>query len=253
MGPKFGISLLADPAYVLAKMFQLALLVVLVAWVVSLGGLSSTDGVLSFNWHPLLMVLAFPVFMADALMAYRLERELNLSHLAAKSTHATLHSLALAFTAAGVAAIVVNHEQNGIAPLYSAHSWLGLSTLILLAAQFFLALFLFVGNLTPAHLRKQALPVHRAFGLSVFALGLATMLTGITEKQHFLKCPNGGKFCYKKMLAGAAAVLLAAVGVSVGFVIVNNKPTEEDDGNREARGVREEVMGENQVQGTRLL
>ena len=36
---------------------------------VSTGGKATTSGI--FNWHPLLMSLAFPVFMAEAVLAYR--------------------------------------------------------------------------------------------------------------------------------------------------------------------------------------
>lgn len=66
-------------------MLQLVTLILVATWVYKyLGGLSfspkyinlkanDTGGI--FNWHPLLMTLAFPVLMGEALLAYR--RPLN--------------------------------------------------------------------------------------------------------------------------------------------------------------------------------
>lgn len=160
-----------------------------------------------------------------------------MSHASAKALHGILHGGALAAAVAGVVAIVINHEQKGVPPLYSAHSWMGIATLVMLLSQIVVALFLFVGPLTSTAARKQALPMHRALGLGTFAFGIATMLMGFTEKQNFLSCRNGSKYCYVKMLAGTGAVLLALVAFAVGYLVLTDREKqqalEDEEGDNE--------------------
>ena len=65
----------------LTRVLQLAVLAVMGAWLGYLGGLRvtprpSADGTVNdtaqlFNWHPLLLTCAFPVLMAEAVLAYK--------------------------------------------------------------------------------------------------------------------------------------------------------------------------------------
>lgn len=64
-----------------ARLSMLSLLGLTVLWISKLGGLSLSPDVTVnvsgnntgrlFNWHPLLMVLAFGVFMPEAILSYR--------------------------------------------------------------------------------------------------------------------------------------------------------------------------------------
>ena len=65
----------------LTRLVELTTFLLVLIWVFKdLGGLAftavstganSTDTSGVFNWHPLLMSVAFPVFMAEAVLAYR--------------------------------------------------------------------------------------------------------------------------------------------------------------------------------------
>ncbi|XP_075247550.1 uncharacterized protein LOC142340737 [Convolutriloba macropyga] len=101
-------------------------------------GVNTTDVI--FNWHPLLMCIAFPVLMGEALIAYKAPlcfadkapRELK------KKLHIILHCLALVLVIIAVIAVFKSHSLKQPAPtpdLYSLHSWLGILTLSVLGQQ----------------------------------------------------------------------------------------------------------------------
>jgi cytochrome b-561 len=70
-----------NAAAIAARALALLILALVCWWVGELGGVSASpdrgpDGVSVktsrlFNWHPVLMTLAFPVLMSEALLAYR--------------------------------------------------------------------------------------------------------------------------------------------------------------------------------------
>lgn len=139
----------------------------MLAWISHLGWFqpeqSSGGGdAVSFNWHPLLMTLAFPLAMTEGMMAYKLEHDHGVSHGTSKRVHGSLQGASLLFAAIGVALVFVNHEQKGIPHLYSAHSWLGIATLTLLIVQAGIAALLFgTPSFFSEDTRHIALPFHR--------------------------------------------------------------------------------------------
>jgi len=144
-----------------------ALGAMMLAWISRLGWFKpeqSSDGgdAVSFNWHPLLMTLAFPVLMTEGMMAYKLEHDHGVSHGTSKRVHGSLQGASLLFAAIGVALVFANHQQKGIPHLYSAHSWLGIATLTLLVVQAGIAALLFgTSSFFSEHARHIALPFHR--------------------------------------------------------------------------------------------
>jgi len=64
---------------VLARLLWIVLLILVLVWIDKMGGYKTgpedtsfnrNDTSLLFNWHPLLMVIAFPVFMTEAILVY---------------------------------------------------------------------------------------------------------------------------------------------------------------------------------------
>ncbi|PSC72170.1 cytochrome b561 [Micractinium conductrix] len=215
------------------RALQLAVLAAMLAWVLGpLGGLSlsprpvpggaagANDTSQLFNWHPLLLTLAFPVLMAEAVLAYQAPLLALKDRPAAKLYHFALHTAAIACVALGVAAAFRSHTAKRPTPvpnLYSVHSWLGLAVLALLAAQYCVGAFAYLTpQLSPAG--KRALgPVHRFLGLATFTAGLATMAAGLQEKATFVQAFGMPSSLRAPVLVLPAliAVLLLLTGLAV--------------------------------------
>ena len=201
------------------------------------------DGVVSFNYHPLCMTLAFVALMPEAVIAYADgEERRGMSHADAKRVHTALHVVATTLMVMGLMAIFANHRGHDIPPLYSAHSWMGVVTTALVCCQAFLGVTVFFFNPMRAFLNVLGLggdsslpfgdagggdaggfsvaaaparlaPYHRFFGAAAFATGTFTCVSGLVEKQAFLKCPIDPtyKFCAVLALPNAMAVLSLVV------------------------------------------
>lgn len=147
---RWGVSaarpgLLAAPSIRLAQ----ALCLVLVLWWVfgPLGGVALRPKALEsggndtspvFNWHPLLMVLAFPLLMGEAVLAYRAPAASLDDRSAKKAYHVTLQLLAWTLAVLGLTAAVRSHTLKLPAPIpnfYSPHSFLGILVFVLLFTQ----------------------------------------------------------------------------------------------------------------------
>ncbi|RXG70055.1 putative cytochrome b561 [Armadillidium vulgare] len=146
---------------------------------------------LEFNWHPLFMVLGLVFLYANGALVYRAFRGEMKKKL--KIIHASFHFFALIFAVIGLQAVFDSHNLNvdgngNPSPtpnLYSLHSWMGLTVVILFACQWLVGLltFLFPG-MRPA-IRTFYLPVHQYFGVSIFIGAVATALLGLNEKAFF--------------------------------------------------------------------
>ena len=193
------------------------------------------DGVVSFNYHPLCMTLAFVALMPEAVIAYADgEDHRGMSHADAKRVHAALHVLATTLLVMGLMAIFANHGGHEIPPLYSAHSWMGVVTTALVCCQAALGVSVFL--FSPARAFTKALglgsdddtrgvadararlaPYHRFFGAAAFVTGAGTCASGLVEKQAFLKCPIDPtyKFCAVLVLPNVMVTSLFAIAADV--------------------------------------
>ncbi|KAL3135516.1 hypothetical protein ABBQ38_005996 [Trebouxia sp. C0009 RCD-2024] len=180
---------------------------------------STTSGI--FNWHPLLMSLAFPVLMAEAVLAYRAPLGPALDRPQRKQLHAALHSLALVCIVGAVAAAISSHNLAVpvIPNFYSPHSWLGISTLTVIVAQYLVGLYAYLFPKLAIRNRRALGPIHQFAGRAAFTAGLATMAVGVQEKTTFVQ--NGmqlkGAALYSSViqLAAAIQVFLFVTGILV--------------------------------------
>lgn len=131
-----------------------------------------------FNWHPLLLTLAFPILMAEAVLAYKAPLIKVADRAQSKAWHLLLHTCALACTVLGVVAAFKSHTLKRPAPmanLFSSHSYLGLAVLCLLGLQYFAGFAAYVFPRLPLAQRRALGPLHSYLGKAVLVAGLATM------------------------------------------------------------------------------
>lgn len=174
-------------------------------------GTNATDTSGIFNWHPLLMSLAFPVLMAEAVLAYRAPLGPALERPQRKQLHATLHTLALICIVGGVAAAISSHTLKRPDPIpnfYSPHSWLGLTTLSVILAQYLVGLYVYLFPKVAIRNRRAMAPIHQFFGRAAFTAGLATMAVGIQEKTTFVQTGMqlSGSALYSSVVQLAAVI-----------------------------------------------
>ena len=79
-----------------------------------------------FSWHPTLMVAAWMGASVQAALTYRVWA---LPHETAKAVHGAWHVLTLILFSIALAAVVKQHNDNGLQNFYSLHSWFGLATI----------------------------------------------------------------------------------------------------------------------------
>lgn len=177
----------------LAHILALTALGIVCAWANSLGGVSWKEGEakLVFNWHPIFMVIAF-VFMTMSSLSFRM-RGSSANRGITKAMHVSLWSTAALFMVVGLIAVFKSHNDpisGYIANLYSVHSWVGITVLILYALQFLVGSFSFglkIMNLSPVTKARMML-LHKFFGPFIYTSVAITILLGIQEKEGFVGC-----------------------------------------------------------------
>jgi cytochrome b-561 len=182
-------------ASLVAHVLSLLMALLVIWWVHLLGGLSWSDGDSKhvFNWHPLLMILAF-CFMTVAALSFRFSfYGQNYTRATKKWVHGSSWSVALIFGMVALIAVFKSHndKKSGfIANLYSFHSWLGLGVVGLYTLQFLAGFFGFGWNvfgLTPVT-KAKILTGHSYLGPFLHIAVAATIMLGIQEKEGFVNC-----------------------------------------------------------------
>ena len=165
--------------------------ILVLVWVHLLGGLSWKEGESKkvFNWHPLLMIVAF-CFMTVASLSFRFPLRSN-NRWTTKFVHGA------AWFVAGISAFIAllavfkshNDKVSGfIANLYSLHSWIGMGVIGLYVVQFLAGFFSFGMQVTSRTQRAKLLTLHSFLGPFIYVAMTATVLLGIQEKEGFVKC-----------------------------------------------------------------
>ena len=182
-------------ASLLAHALSLLMALLVAWWVHLLGGLSWSKGNSKhvFNWHPLLMILAFG-FMNVAALSFRFScYNQNYSRATKKWIHGSSWAVALIFGMVALIAVFKSHndKMSGfISNLYSFHSWLGLGVVGLYALQFLAGFFGFAWNVfgfTP-FTKAKLLTLHSFLGPFLHMAVAATIMSGIQEKEGFVNC-----------------------------------------------------------------
>ncbi|XP_068208838.1 transmembrane ascorbate-dependent reductase CYB561-like isoform X2 [Palaemon carinicauda] len=181
--------------YTLTQMLGILCVSLIGVWIgVFRGGFAwRSNPAKEFNWHPFLMVLGLVFLYANGALVYRGFRSERKKKL--KIIHMLMHLGAFVFSVIGLVAVFDSHNlaEPPMPNMYSLHSWLGLSVVILFACQWMSGLltFLFPG-LRPS-VRAAYLPIHQFFGLLIFVGAVCTSLLGLTEKALYAINGTGGK------------------------------------------------------------
>mmetsp|Transcript_446 Transcript_446/g.904 ORF Transcript_446/g.904 Transcript_446/m.904 type:complete len:290 (-) Transcript_446:378-1247(-) len=232
-------------AYI-ARGLMLLILILVGHWVQAyLGGVASgpeptaqgNDTGKLFNWHPILMTMAFAVFMAEAVLTYQAPLISSLSRESRKRVHWVMHSAAALCILFGLIAVFKSHSLKlpvPMADLYSPHSLLGLTVVIMAVAQ---AVVGVVAYLYPKISLSQRLalgPVHHYFGMAIWVMGLAAMATGLQEKVTFTQLlkpvPKEGLFTGIIRIPAVVEVLLAVLALLVLYFQVPAAKAKNDAG-----------------------
>eukprot|EP00879_Flechtneria_rotunda_P003581 GHRR01003815.1.p1 GENE.GHRR01003815.1~~GHRR01003815.1.p1 ORF type:complete len:293 (+),score=68.89 GHRR01003815.1:1580-2458(+) len=154
---------------------------------VAADGGNSTDQL--FNWHPVLMILAFAVFMTEAVLAYKAPLQQSFSRPLRKQVHWIMHSLALLCASLGVLVAWKSHtlKDPPIANLYSPHSYIGGIAMLLLLGQYSIGFTSYLWPKISLESRVALGPQHRFQGLAVYITGMAAAAVGLQEKATFLQ------------------------------------------------------------------
>ncbi|CAL7950892.1 unnamed protein product [Xylocopa violacea] len=139
---------------------------------------------LEFNWHPFLMIIGFVFLYANGMLIYRTQRNTRKRRL--KLIHASIMLSIVVLVIIALVAVFDNHNFKGIPNMYSLHSWIGLTSIILFCCQWlagFLS-FLYPGLQVP--LRASYMPIHVYFGIAGFVGVIASCLLGLNEKAFFV-------------------------------------------------------------------
>ncbi|XP_045336135.1 plasma membrane ascorbate-dependent reductase CYBRD1 [Leopardus geoffroyi] len=154
-------------------------------------GLGWDGTALEFNWHPVLVVTGFVFIQGIAIIVYRLPWTWKCSKLLMKSIHAGLHAVAAILAIISLVAVFDFHNAKNIPNMYSLHSWVGLTVVILYILQLLLGVSIFLLPWAPLSLRALVMPIHVYSGLLIFGTVIATVLMGVTEKLFFALKSSG--------------------------------------------------------------
>ncbi|KAJ3709353.1 hypothetical protein LUZ61_013058 [Rhynchospora tenuis] len=193
------------------------------------GGLafSSDDNkLLIFNVHPVLMVIGFLLIQGEAILAYK---TLSGTKNFRKFMHLTLQLVALILGLIGTWAALKFHNERGIDNFYSLHSWLGLLCLFLFALQWGVGFITFWYPGGSRNSRAFVLMWHVFIGGFIYALAVATSITGLLEKATFMQGANMiSHYCTEAYLINSLGILLAALGGIVILAFISPQTAKND-------------------------
>ncbi|KAM3242498.1 hypothetical protein ACQJBY_054882 [Aegilops geniculata] len=226
-----GLGVRAAPFTYVAHALAVAAAAMVLYWCIHFrGGLAfeADNKNLIFNVHPVLMLIGFIILGSKAIMVYKVLPTVN--HDTTKLIHLVLHAIALVLGAVGIYCAFKNHNETGIANLYSLHSWLGIGTISLYGIQWIFGFLTFFFPKAAPNVRKGALPWHVLLGIFVYILALATAELGFLEKLTFLQSSGIDKYGPESFLVNFTALVVVLFGASVVVAAVAPARLEEPQG-----------------------
>lgn len=183
-------------------------------------GFGWIDPALEFNWHPMLMILGLIFLYSQSMLVYRSARQARKKTL--KLWHAGLHCVSFILVIIALKAVFDNHNYS-VPPkpnLYTLHSWIGLTTVILFGYQFFAGFITFLLPGLSREIRATYLPVHVNFGSAIFLMAVVTAMMGLSEKAIFT-LDNYSDFPSEGVLINFIGVLLVSFGALVLYLVTD--------------------------------
>ena len=168
-----------------AQVSAVASIILTIVWCTQyLGGFDWSTPHPRFNYHTLLMVIAFVFLYGNGMLIYRLMR--NEPKLRLKLLHAILNGLAFLVSVAGFVAVYSFTDMVGNVHFYTLHTWIGTGTMILFTLNLLSGIVFFLLPIKLSdQLRGLMLPLHVYGGQASLFLIVASILTGIVEHEMF--------------------------------------------------------------------
>ncbi|XP_064613666.1 transmembrane ascorbate-dependent reductase CYB561-like [Liolophura sinensis] len=178
---------------------------------------------IEFNYHPLFMIIGMIFLYADAMLVYRVFR--NDRKIYVKILHGSLHVAALLFSAVGLKAVFDSHNlaDPPKANLYSLHSWMGLITIILFGLQWLGGFLSFLWPGASLGIRKQYMPFHTFWGLTIFCMAVGTALMGIVEKTLFSIMKQYSSMPSEGLLINFLGLTIVALAITVVYIVTKSE------------------------------
>ncbi|XP_010537185.1 PREDICTED: transmembrane ascorbate ferrireductase 1 [Tarenaya hassleriana] len=225
-----AVELNARPLTFVAHALAIAGAIMVLVWNISYrGGLAweATNKNLIFNLHPVLMLIGFIIMGGEAIISYK---ALPLKKPVKKLIHLILHAIALILGSWGISAAFKNHNEAGIANLYSLHSWIGIGVIVLYGLQWLYGFVVFFYPGGSSTLRSDSLPLHALVGLFVYILAVGNATLGFLEKLTFLESSGLDKYGSEAFLVNFTAIITVLFGAFVVLTAIA-KPASSDDDN----------------------
>ncbi|KAK8949428.1 putative transmembrane ascorbate ferrireductase 4 [Platanthera zijinensis] len=135
------------------------------------------------------MVIGFILLSGEGILVHR--RLAGRCRANGKLVHLSVQAAALGFGLIGVWA-KFKGKDGIVSNFYSLHSWIGLSSVLLLASQCLIGFISMWHRTEGWRTRPAVLPWHVFFGLYAFGLAVTAAETGLQEKLTFLQARRGG-------------------------------------------------------------
>lgn len=213
-----GVPVVRFPIVPIIRVMGITIISLVLIWAVHFrGGLAlvSDDKDLIFNVHPVLMVIGLILLNGEAMLAYK---TVSGTKSFKKLVHLTLQLLAFCLSMVGIWAAWKFHNEKGIDNFYSLHSWLGLGCILLFGVQWALGFVIYWYPGGSRTSRGTLLPWHVFFGVYIYALAIATALTGFLEKATFLQTNQLiSRYSPEALLMNSQGILVVVLG---GFIVL---------------------------------
>ncbi|XP_029042817.1 transmembrane ascorbate-dependent reductase CYB561 [Osmia bicornis bicornis] len=209
------------PLTIIMEVIGTTLVILVAIWCGSYrGGFSwRSNPSLEFNWHPLLMTIGFVFLYANGMLIYRTQRNARKRRL--KLVHGGIMLFTVVLVVIALVAVFDSHNLNAepIPNMYSLHSWVGLTSVILFCCQWLAGFLSFFYPGLQLPLRTSYMPIHVYFGIAGFVGVIASCLLGLNEKAFFSLKDNYSKLVDEAVLINVIGLLLVLFGgVSVYLV-----------------------------------
>ncbi|KAI3519479.1 hypothetical protein L1887_08630 [Cichorium endivia] len=191
------------------------------------GGLAweSSNKNLIFNVHPVLMLIGLIIMGGEAIISWK---ALPFKKSDKKLIHLILHAIALILGIIGIYMAFKNHNESGLANLYSLHSWIGIGVIVLYGVQWIYGFLVFFYPGGTGDLRRDSLPWHVLFGMFIYILAVANSALGFLEKLTFLESSGIAKYGSEAFLVNFTAIIAVFYGTFVLLTALARAPAEDN-------------------------
>uniref|UniRef100_A0A914V2U1 Cytochrome b561 domain-containing protein n=1 Tax=Plectus sambesii TaxID=2011161 RepID=A0A914V2U1_9BILA len=182
-----------------------------------------------FHYHPLFMVIGLIFLYGEAMMVYRVFRHERKKFT--KLLHVVIHSMIFVFFVVALKAVFDSHNLNvdasgqpaPIPNLYSTHSWVGFTTVILFCMQYVCGFVSFFFPGLSLGVRQWYLPIHQLAGMVIFVMAVMSALMGLSERAawHNTCWTKEKRFCGEQGVTNMLGVSILLYAICVIFLVAN--------------------------------